>query len=537
MLSTTVHEIDIDALDALIARLNEAKEFNFTLNKEDIELLLCALATLSTLQSSLASNDITLHKMRKLLGIVASSEKLAKLIGDNAQFDADDRRDENKTRKKPADKNETPACRVEPTVVHHPLVDNKKGERCSCCLKGTLTKQAPTELLRITGHGPYSAVNNVQARSRCNACGEYFKAPLPAEVIADGGENQKYGYTARALMALNKYYMGAPFFRQQSLQTILGRPISASTVFDQCELVANDAQPAFNELVKIAANAVHFRIDDTPHRILDQTEKTIPNRRTQQPQKRTGTYASGMIATLDNGRDIVLFQTNIGHAGEFIDHVLTKRDLALPPPILMSDALSSNLPSQVVVISSLCNSHARRQYVDVIGSFREQVSFVLKLYKEIWSNDDLTQTQRLSPAQRLAYHREHSLPTMQRIRAWGETQLEEKRVEANSGLGQAIRYLSKHFDRLTRFCTVEGAKLDNNKMEAQLKLIVRGRKNFSFYKTQIGADIADILTSIIATCAGAQVNPFEYLTALQQNRDRVKADPGNWLPWNYQLNG
>lgn len=170
-------------------------------------------------------------------------------------------------------------------------------------------------------------------------------------------------------------------------------------------------------------------------------------------------------------------------------------------------------------------------------TFREQVSFVLKLYKEIWSNDDLTQTQRLSPAQRLAYHREHSLPTMQRIRAWGETQLEEKRVEANSGLGQAIRYLSKHFDRLTRFCTVEGAKLDNNKMEAQLKLIVRGRKNFSFYKTQIGADIADILTSIIATCAGAQVNPFEYLTALQRNRDRVKADPGNWLPWNYQLNG
>ena len=29
----------------------------------------------------------------------------------------------------------------------------------------------------------------------------------------------------------------------------------------------------------------------------------------------------------------------------------------------------------------------------------------------------------------------------------------------------------------------EGAKLDNNRMEAQLKLIVRGRKNFSFYKT------------------------------------------------------
>lgn len=402
--------------------------------------MLRALATLATLQSSLASNDITLHKLRKLLGIVASSEKLAKLVGDNAS-DTDARRDENKTRKKPADKTETPAYRVEPTVVHHRLVDNKKGDRCSCCQIGTLTKQAPTELLRITGHGPFSAVNHVQERSRCNACGEYFKAPLPAEVIADGGENQQYGCTARSVMALNKYFMGGPFFRQQSLQTILGRPIRASTVFDQCELLANDARPTFNELVKIAANAAHYHSDDTPHRILDQKEKSIPNRRTRQPQKRTGTYTSGIIATMDDGRDIVLFQTNIGHAGEFIDQVLAKRDPNLPPPILMSDALPSNLPSQASVISSSCNTHARRQYVDVIGSFREQVSFVLNLYKEIWVNDSITQTQALTPAQRLVYHREHSLPIMQRIREWGETQLEEKTVEANSGLGQAIRYL------------------------------------------------------------------------------------------------
>lgn len=204
-MSNTVHEIDVDALDALIARLNEAKEYNFTLGKEDIELLLCALATLVTLQSSLSSNDITLHKMRKLLGIVASSEKLTALIGDNAQSDADNQRDENKTRKKPADKNETPTCCVEPKVVHHPLVDNKKGDRCPFCQIGTLTKQASTELLRITGHGPYSAVNHVQARLRCNACGDYFKAPLPEDVVSDGGENQKYGYTARSLMALNKY--------------------------------------------------------------------------------------------------------------------------------------------------------------------------------------------------------------------------------------------------------------------------------------------------------------------------------------------
>jgi hypothetical protein len=41
-------------------------------------------------------------------------------------------------------------------------------------------------------------------------------------------------------------------------------------------------------------------------------------------------------------RLVVLFQTNIGHAGEWIDTILALRDSALPAPLVMSDALTSN---------------------------------------------------------------------------------------------------------------------------------------------------------------------------------------------------
>jgi len=220
-------------LDALISRLNDAKKFSLTLKTEDIELLLRALATLFTLQSSLTSNDITINKLRKLLGIVASSENLSKLLAENPDTDEPPPRDENKSRKS-TEKDAKPKYRVEPKVVHHPLVGVKKGDRCPCCERGTLSKLPPTELLRITGHSPLSAVNHVQERGRCNACGEYFKAPLPEDVLANGGENQKYTYSARAFMALGKYFMGAPFYRQQSLQATLGVPVAASTVSDQC---------------------------------------------------------------------------------------------------------------------------------------------------------------------------------------------------------------------------------------------------------------------------------------------------------------
>ncbi len=70
-------------------------------------------------------------------------------------------------------------------------------------------------------------------------------------------------------------------------------------------------------------------------------------------------------------------------------------------------------------------------------------------------------------------------------------------------------------------------------MESMLKLILRGRKNSLFFKTQAGADIADILTSLIATCQKQKVNSFHYLTEIQKHSHEVLKNPQNWLPWNY----
>jgi len=529
-LTTPVQDIDVVALDALIERLHEAQQFDLTLSADDIQLLLSALATLSIMQNHLSANDITLHKMRKLLGIVTASESLSTLLGrDNAgTCSTDGKPPQSKKRKAP------PTPRVKSKVVHHTLGNLNKGDPCPACDRGKVFKYEPASLLRVTGQSPYVAVKHVLERLRCNTCGEYFTAALPRAVTDDGEPNQKYGYSARSLIGINKYYMGAPFYRQQTLQDILGMPITASTQFDQCEKLANHLQAVYRSLVSLSASAQHYYLDDTTHRILDQKGIMKPQRKTKKLQKRTGVYASGLIATLENERDIVLFQTNIGHAGEWIDEILEKRDPGQAPPILMSDALSSNKPSQVKIVESLCNSHGRRQFVDVLSQYPDEVAQVLNGYKLIWINDDETRTQQLNTAERLIYHREHSLPVMQQIKAWGEAQLATEEVEENSTLGKAIRYFINHYEGLTRFCTVEGAMLDNNRMEAQLKVIVRGRKNAGFYKTLAGAAISDVITSMIATCVSAGVNPFNYFTALQRYQDRVLLSPAEWLPWDYQ---
>ena len=123
---------------------------------------------------------------------------------------------------------------------------------------------------------------------------------------------------------------------------------------------------------------------------------------------------------------------------------------------------------------------------------------------------------------------------MDGLRAWLKAQFEEKRVEPNSGLGEAISHLLKHWDWLTLFLRQAGAPLDNNIAERGLKKAILHRKNSMFYRTQNGAQIGGLCMSLIHTCELNGANPFEYLTALQKYSAEVARNPSGWMPWNYR---
>ena len=457
------NDIDAQSLDDLIKRVIEAKENNLALSADDYQLLLDALLTLTTTQNKLADHGITVHKLRKLLGIEKSSEKQSDLC--KAQ------KKTSKKSKKPKTQDED-FTQVKPVIIKHALNEVNKGDSCPECLKGKVYKVEPGSLLRITGQTPFTPEQHIMERLRCNACGAYFTANLPDEVLHDGNSHQKYGYSARALMAIYKYFAGLPFYRQGNIQKLLGVNITASTVFDQVELVCDAIYPVYQHLFELAGDAKHYYLDDTTHRILDAKPVEKKVRNSEKTRLRSGVYTSGVIASLKTGHDIVLFETNIGHAGEFIDRILYKRQVTVAP-ILMSDALASNQPSTCEVETSLCNSHARRQFVDVINHFPEEVENILTLYGEVWRNEQTTIERELTARERLEYHQQHSLPILEAIKSWGEKHFTNESIEENSGLGKAIRYFLKHYDGLSLFCHHEGVKIDNNRIESMLKIVVR----------------------------------------------------------------
>jgi len=78
---------------------------------------------------------------------------------------------------------------------------------------------------------------------RRSSCTEIYTAPSPAHGRADGRPGQKHRYSALAQMAILRFFAGMRFHRQQSVHNLMRGHAAASTVFDQCEFVANVLHP------------------------------------------------------------------------------------------------------------------------------------------------------------------------------------------------------------------------------------------------------------------------------------------------------
>jgi hypothetical protein len=249
--------------------------------------------------------------------------------------------------------------------------------------------------------------------------------------------------------------------------------------------------------------------------------------------ERTGIFTSGVVSTKE-GRKIALFFTGRQHAGENLGDVLRQRAADLGPPIQMCDALSRNVPKGLEVILANCNAHARRYFADVATSFPEECLYVIETVAAVYKNDEIAKERRMSPEERLAFHKAESGPLMKKLQAWMIDQIESRKVEPNSGLGKAISYSLDHWKELTLFLEVPGAPLDSNLVERALKKAILHRRNSLFYKTEHGAHVGDIYMSLIYTCELAGADPFDYLTQLQEHAVDVALAPADWMPWNYR---
>ena len=526
----------MDDLDRLIERARQAP-----LSDEDYATLKAALHTLGTVAELVEAKGATIARLRQLLFGPTSEKTRAVLervgLGAEAapESPADHAASADAEARPRAPGHGRRGADAYPGAIQIPVAHARlaHGARCPGCTKGKVYAQRdPGVLVRIVGQAPLAATVYQLEKLRCNLCGEVFTADPPP-----GVDPEKYDATSTSMVALLKYGAGVPFHRLERLQAHVEIPLPASTQWEMVAEAAARLRPVWDELVRQAAQGEVLHNDDTRMTVLalapaarapdpDATEEGVA-------PDRTGVFTSGLVATRDGQRS-ALFFTGHRHAGENLARVLAERAADLGPPIQMCDALSRNLPKPLAVVLGHCLAHARRKVVEVTPSFPAECRHILEALGEVYRCDDDARAARFSPGERLVAHQTRSGPVLADLHTWLRAQLDDHRIEPNSGLGQAITYLLKHWTPLTLFLRVPGAPLDNNLCERALKKAILHRKNALFYRTAAGAQVGDLFMSLIHTCELAGANPFDYLTELQRHADAIASTPAAWMPWNYR---
>ena len=411
-----------------------------------------------------------------------------------------------------------------PLEVLHPLY--QAGQVCPQCLTGKLYRlQAPAQIIRLTGQPSFAATMFALERLRCAVCGVLLTAPPPPAAGPD-----KYDPSVGVMLVLLRYGTGVPMYRTAKWQLYFGVPLPAGTQWELIVAVSQVVQPVYEALIDLAAQGEVLHNDDTHMRVQTLRRQIA---RTQAPDQRTGVFTTGLVARVGS-RQVALFFTGQKHAGENLNEVLRRRAGELPGPLQMCDGLARHEPREFPTLLANCLLHGRRQFVELVEDFPRECRRVIEDLREVYRFEAQAKAAQLSPAGRLAFHQEHSQPLLNELHAWMQNQLDQKQVEPNSGLGQALRYMLKRWTPLTRFLSVPDAPLDNNIVERALKQAILHRKNSLSFKTLKGARVGDVNMSLIHTCELNQVNPFAYLMALQQHAADIAKSPAAWLPWNYR---
>jgi len=514
-------DLNLEQVDELLKRVESG-----CLQAGDYEIIKAMVQTIELLSQCVDEKATSIRRLLRML-FGPRTEKLKNVIKDKS--DSSKSSQENTTDKsnKPKPKGHGRNAAADYTGAEQIKVDHatlKPKDNCPDCLKGILYEmKVPKVVVRITGKAPIGAKVYQMQKLRCNLCGEIFIADTPAGI----GE-EKYDAASAAMIALLKYGSGMPFYRLEQLQGSCGIPLPASTQWEIVEQMADGFYPVYYELNRQAAQGDVIHNDDTTMKIL----ALMQNNDLQNQLERKGIFTTGILSMVNNQK-IALFFTGRKHAGENLADLLQQRQSDRSPPIQMCDALSRNTSEAFKSILANCLAHGRRKFVEVALNFPEQCRYVIETLAEVYKCDQMAKEQNMTADQRLRFHQSKSGPLMEDLQTWLNDQLDQKKVEPNCALGKAISYMLNHWKPLTLFLRVPMAPLDNNICERALKKAILHRKNALFYKTENGARVGDLFMSLIHTCNLAGVNPFDYLTALQQHASELSEHPDRWMPWNY----
>ena len=400
-------------------------------------------------------------------------------------------------------------------------------------------------VIRVVGQPLFAAEIHHLEQVRCRVCGRVVRAEGPAGLLEGIGSSYTvYDWSACAMLVVMHYFAAAPFKRLESLHQGWGIPLADANLWRVVDETDDLLLPLYRALeLDGIQNATSLLIDDTGSMVVALARQIQAEvaalELIGEPTKsvRTGINATGVLLETACGT-VVLFFTGRHHAGEILDRLLKRRVPAPGSPRLVkvTDGASKNFDHQhrEQLVEATCNAHAFLKFRDIKDKHPAEYALAGEVYKAVFDNDDEAKSRRLTPDERMLFHRERSKPLMEKLKGMCAEKLGSKLVEPSSALWEPLTFIINQWPRLTRFYEAPGVPLDTNLVEQKLIIPVRYLAASFNYQTETGAEVGDRMMSLLATAQANGVEPVAYLTHCLRHHEDLARRPADYLPWAYR---
>ena len=318
---------------------------------------------------------------------------------------------------------------------------------------------------------------------------------------------------AVAHIAVQKFKMGSPLYRQEMEWNAAGVMLSRQTMSNWLVRCANDWIIPIREELRSHMIQKH----DLLH--ADETEVQVLHEEGRAPQAKS--YMWLYRTSGDAEHPIVLYDYQPGRGQEYPNAFLDGFH-----GYLQTDGYSGyNGLRDVTHVG--CWAHARRKFEEARQAVpkgkrsttaEEGVAYCTRLFQLEEKFKDLPTEERKQ--KRL----EQAKPVLDAMLAWANT----RNAAPKSKLGIALNYLKNQWPSLIAYLEDGRIELSNNRAERSIKPFVISRKNFLFANTPDGAKSTAALFSLIETAKEEGLDPYRYLVWVFREAPKRFCEDREW---------
>jgi transposase len=177
-----------------------------------------------------------------------------------------------------------------------------------------------------------------------------------------------------------------------------------------------------------------------------------------------------------------------------------------------------------------CWAHCRRRFFEAaICKYPEGVQGLMRI-RAIYAADEAFR--KLPPGKRKLMRAQHLRPLLESFFEW--VRQTRAVIIGRNLVTSALTYASNQEKELLRVLDDGRLPLDNTRSERSLRKIVVGRKNWMFYGSDVHAQAAAAIFSLIASCRLHSVDPEQYLEEVMRvlpywpGSRYLELAPNNW---------